>query len=459
MEIEEPPPQRRCLARDASEHVVRVTTPNRFEDTSSPCLSNIGSMPRSLKRIAFPKVGRFFILQCLRLPPLYTFGWFLPIVLGKRVMTDREKSDHWAELASVIGAEVPPEEPAAASPETSEPAFEQKAAPERPRAVPAKRIVAPSRPAADWGQLAADLGIAPPPPPPPPPPAPPPALPASLPSFSPARSPIYEQPPRASEAFEAIEEELEDFSASVEEPSIAANELDDESADELAGYGADTAVEQPAGDMAEDAAGSGAETPAIERKSGRRRRKRRRRSREPGEARSEAAPGEEPVAQRTDVEFETSEEPEEEREEEEPATASESAESEPSERRPRRRRRRGASRRAEKGPREESARDDRVNAEPPGDEEEDELETDNLHDSDDFEDEDHEEGEEGEEGEGKSARIGFRNIPTWGEAVGIIIATNMESRAKNPGSGRSQGGNRGRGGNRPGRRRPPDKRN
>ena len=40
--------------------------------------------------------------------------------------------------------------------------------------------------------------------------------------------------------------------------------------------------------------------------------------------------------------------------------------------------------------------------------------------------------------------IKHRNIPTWDEAVGMVIATNMEARAKNPNGG-SRGRGRGRG--------------
>jgi hypothetical protein len=57
-----------------------------------------------------------------------------------------------------------------------------------------------------------------------------------------------------------------------------------------------------------------------------------------------------------------------------------------------------------------------------------------------------------EEGEGRSDQVGFRNIPSWPDAVGMIVARNMESRAKNPGNQRSGGGPRGRGGR--GNRRP-----
>jgi hypothetical protein len=47
----------------------------------------------------------------------------------------------------------------------------------------------------------------------------------------------------------------------------------------------------------------------------------------------------------------------------------------------------------------------------------------------------------------KSAKTAHRGIPSWGEAVGIVISANMEARAKKPStsSSRSRGG-RGRGG-------------
>ena len=42
-------------------------------------------------------------------------------------------------------------------------------------------------------------------------------------------------------------------------------------------------------------------------------------------------------------------------------------------------------------------------------------------------------------------RAAHHGIPTWEEAVGVVIAANMEARTKNPGSPRNRGG-RGRGG-------------
>jgi hypothetical protein len=68
------------------------------------------------------------------------------------------------------------------------------------------------------------------------------------------------------------------------------------------------------------------------------------------------------------------------------------------------------------------------------------------------------EGDEEDDG-GESPRIGFRNIPTWHDAIGVMIAKNMESRARNPGGSRGHGGGRGgRGRGRGGRDRRPDRR-
>ena len=60
----------------------------------------------------------------------------------------------------------------------------------------------------------------------------------------------------------------------------------------------------------------------------------------------------------------------------------------------------------------------------------------------DFEGDDEHDDEDG----GESPRIGFRNIPTWQDAIGVMIAKNMESRSRNPGGPRGSGGRGGRGG-------------
>ncbi len=120
-------------------------------------------------------------------------------IVPKPIMTEPQKTDHWASLASNLGAEPAPEEPKEAagtgapacgsrSSETPEAGPEgqpvQAAPPSamRPAAKPART---PRRPAhaPAWDQLAGDLGIAPQPPPPQP--APQPAASATPPSAPP----------------------------------------------------------------------------------------------------------------------------------------------------------------------------------------------------------------------------------------------------------------------------------
>ncbi len=58
-------------------------------------------------------------------------------------------------------------------------------------------------------------------------------------------------------------------------------------------------------------------------------------------------------------------------------------------------------------------------------------------------------GEGDEEDGDRSVRLGFRGIPTWEEAIGLIVSKNLEARAKRPASGSHSGR---------GRRGPRDKR-
>ena len=44
----------------------------------------------------------------------------------------------------------------------------------------------------------------------------------------------------------------------------------------------------------------------------------------------------------------------------------------------------------------------------------------------------------------RPARVGFRGIPTWEEAVGLVITKNLEARSKRPNGGPPKGrGDRG----------------
>lgn len=51
-------------------------------------------------------------------------------------------------------------------------------------------------------------------------------------------------------------------------------------------------------------------------------------------------------------------------------------------------------------------------------------------------------------GVSRSGRAGHRNVPTWQDAVGVMVEKNLASRSKNPGGGQAQK----RGGRRSGRR-------
>jgi hypothetical protein len=44
-----------------------------------------------------------------------------------------------------------------------------------------------------------------------------------------------------------------------------------------------------------------------------------------------------------------------------------------------------------------------------------------------------------DDGDGNPGKLSHRAIPTWEQAIGLIVATNMESRAKNPGAGKPRG--------------------
>ncbi len=131
------------------------------------------------------------------------------------------------------------------------------------------------------------------------------------------------------------------------------------------------------------------------------------------------------------------------------------------ERRGRRRRGRGRSRSPDQVQDEQTAGEDDAIDEGQGDfgdveEEESAVEAEGS-DEHDFDDEEEHDGEHDDDG-GDSPRIGFRNIPTWQDAIGMMIAKNMEARARNPGGPRGSGGRGGRGGGGRGRGRRPDRR-
>ncbi|MEI8373005.1 MAG: hypothetical protein WCJ35_09265 [Planctomycetota bacterium] len=389
-------------------------------------------------------------------------------------MTEPQKTDHWASLATNLGAERVPEEPRdLASVETPESAAEEpteQVAPPLPAFRPAaKPAPAPRRPAraSAWDQLAGDLGIAPPPPSPLAPPAPPapPAATTTQPFAEPRK--VVVELELALPAWGELE--LPAIEPGSYEPQEALDIMD-ETADEFDAEESEESATTPDSANEQSANEEGA---TDERRPRRRRRRRGRgRSREgvlSDEAQTANEPGEE-LANEEGVLSESTES-DVDNSVQEPAEK-DRIEGEQPERRGRRRRRgrgRGRDRdqvRDEQTVGKESAEDDdefafdgaeedSVNAEVSDEHDEHDDEHDEYveHDDDGEHDEDGEHDDDGEHDEdgGESPRIGFRNISTWQDAIGAIIAKNMESRARNPGGSRGSGGRGGRG-RRPDRR-------
>jgi len=430
-------------------------------------------------------------------------------------MSEPNSIDHWAALAGDLGAQPAPQlpQPAAASTETTsaEAAPAQAASPPPPiHQLPGKPVRPAKRPAKPpaWDQLASEFGIAPLPQP-----VAPPAVTSApvVPTPAPLRGAETVAPARPTPAPlpEAAETSLEpaEIAAEIEAELTAWNDMEPTATEpqsfepqealDIMDETAEEFDDEPAGESGETAGPADESAPAEgDQRRGRRRRRRGRgrgRSREgadgveaPADTQAEEQPdadafgaGLEPEA--ADTARDARQQPEDDR----------------GERRGRRRRRgRGPGRDAgrepagreaafgekesgeeepisldeadrldEMGAFDESAEVEEVPAaamyedevtdelEGEGDEIEGEGEGDEFEDeSDEFEGDD-------EEGEGDdSPRIGFRNIPTWHDAIGVMITKNMDSRAKNPGGSRGPGGRGGRGRGRGGRDRRGDRR-
>ena len=413
-------------------------------------------------------------------------------------MTECDKTDHWANLASTLGAEPAPEpersieapteppppmaiweEAECECPEIAPVAEEmepvERLAEESPFAeehevvedldlpaaeppvaeVPALQPPAPEparKPVstANWDGLAAELGIVPIEPPPPPPARRPVAekLAAEKPRRSRPMPPSAFAPePKAEETAkvtEAVSDPADDLSDVADDLAIGAEE------EEFAEVAHESVAEE------EDSVGEGsvAEDSAAEEeeKRGRRRRRRRRRSAMHGLSRKPRRQRRRMICARMRApEVMESLDFDDEVEGDDESSPAETPET-PREPRERRRRRRRGSRRER--PAAESDVSEPLEA--------DEFESTDLEVERDLEaeepfggeaavrepaedyDGDLPAGEDDEDGDDQP-RLGFRNIPTWEDAVGTIIAKNMEARAKNPGGGR-QGQGRGRGG-------------
>ncbi|MGO9109922.1 MAG: hypothetical protein ACLP9L_11875 [Thermoguttaceae bacterium] len=386
-------------------------------------------------------------------------------------MTEPQKTDHWAALASNLGAEPVLEElkesGSAETPEASAQVQATQSAPPppvfRPAAKPVSTARRPAHPSA-WDQLAGDLGITPPPQP-----VASTAPPASVPTSAGPRSAVL---PFAELPNEIVDIEIEEAEAALPvwadlepaatepesfEPQEALDIMDD-TADEFGDEAsdADTATSESDGERSASEHSANEESATEERRSRRRRRRRGRgRGREDAPA-EEAGSGNESNEEPTDdnVIFSGSLESDDDSPLAEPAEE-DRPEGERTERRGRRRRR-GRSRgrdqvRGEETVGEEDSGDDHE-LDFDGAEEESTVNAEAMDEHDFDGDEDH------DEDGGESPRIGFRNIPSWQDAIGMMIAKNMESRSRNPGGQRGPSGRGGRGGGGRGRGRRPDRR-
>ena len=366
-------------------------------------------------------------------------------------MTDPQKTNHWDVLASDLGADPPPpeEKPQQSEPEQQQgqPGPEAKTPPSGAAIRRAATTPKRERPASDWSSLADELGLERPE-------EPPKTLPPEADSVSMFESAAESQQPTAvpSEPEPEVPEVPKTKLASFELPELdvapgtlaVEGELDNGPKESTRTELAPTDVESRPPSIRkehEDSAGK-----RDEKTPGRKRRRRRPK-----------------IAKRLDEEpvEEAAEEPEKEL-----ASSGESDESVPvetsatdtesPERPKRRRRRRGSGKKKDAAKRDDEAAESDGSGEPAAAADCDEG--DSLPpDADDIDEEGESRDKKRTDKGDASARAGHRSIPTWEEAIGVVISVNMESRAKRPSgssSSRSRSG-RGRGGrNKSGEKRP-----
>ena len=337
-------------------------------------------------------------------------------------MTDSNSPNHWDLLASNLGATPPAEESEKPqAPSASQPG---------PAAKPAVRAPRPNQPGApprrtDWDVLANELGIAPAPQAAVPPPRAP-----TAPSVAAARAPVAPEQSRAA----AVPAEAPEESPNFFDERFDFDEPFDflESTEPRPAASAEPVVESA----------SGVAEPTEERPRSRRSRRGRGRrgDRDSRERPAAAATGLSatehgstlPLAEKGEHELAAAE-----GEAVADATTSEASTTEQAEsRRPRRRR----------GRRGKKRRDTETAATPAGELADESSITQSTGPADAASDqsdelaEDVEELGEGEEGDGeRPARFGFRGIPTWEQAVGLLVERNLEARAKRPAGGAHHG--------------------
>lgn len=334
--------------------------------------------------------------------------------------------DHWAGLASLLGAEVPPEpEPAAEEEkseiETAEPAAEPgepeatAPAPEVPRRKhESSRPTPPSQQtASDWLRLAASLGIEVP--------EPIEEIPPETVQTIDVEAPVAEEPYEEVVFAESADDgddyvELEVVFNEDESAEAFVESTEENLEDDADGFASGLVLESTVGPFEPD-------TPVEEEERPRKRRKRRRRGRR--DRPTGGALEEEPVELIEEALEETSEVMAEELE------GLGNEEEEESEAPSRRRRRRRPKRRGRRSEDELAEGDADTDYDAAAEVEDRVME----HDEDRADDEDFEDD-----------KPVHRGIPTWEEAVGLVVARNLEARSKNPGGGSWSRGSRGRGG-------------
>ncbi len=312
-------------------------------------------------------------------------------------MTDREKGDHWGQLASVLGAEVREEAPVDEVPQAQP---EAEAGPTGGESPPEQTVPAPQdveqkpprpRPAANWDALASSLGIEPPP------------EPVEQPlDIAPAAQPAAPTEEQLAVSTRALAETVEKLSECMKAaPASLGHEPTVVIARETVAVFPDLGEE----DVEESGEPGEGEEPARGRAKRRRRRRPRAGEKQAVPEDSDAVPSEatEPEEEVEDAEDESDEKRRSKR------------------RRPRRRRQKSELPEAKASPKPEVASDE-------------------ADEADDFD------ADDSQEADGEKS--GHRSIPAWQEAVGFIVDKNLESRSTRPGGGQSPK----RGGRRPGRR-------
>ncbi len=394
-------------------------------------------------------------------------------------MSDQDKSDHWNSLAAGLGA-TPPADERGESSDSGEPEdvdTSTQAEVEEPVAEPPRPQVARKEPAppTDWSKLVGDLGVEIPEQPSEP-------VSTQLDTFPPKadvdpplrlvkepREPVPlltesvdDQAPAAEEDFaeeDSAEEDIEPAAATLpvrDDNGFGRGLFDDpsevEDDDETAGFIAEVSeVDILDLDMDVEEAEIDAivaEEPPAEKKPGRRRRKRRPRGRKSSESRTEESqePTEDDKSGEAVVigDDENEDTLEASHAGEETESASADSDAPPTKSKRRRRRRRGSGKKAATPPEDGEAAE--AEAEKPDDEAKVEpkesgkgrgrRKTSREEESDDSE----------EDTSSKPAKDPHRAIPSWAEAIDVVVSANLENHKKNPGGGSRSRGGRKRGG-------------